>query len=81
MVFIRYVLPAVIFLGGVWMLTFGGQAGLEGFLMAIGAALSVILINILFRLGAKGDLERDREAEAREYYARHGHWPDERPRR
>lgn len=81
MVLIRYVLPAVIFIGGIWMLVSGSSAGLEGFFMAIGAALSVIFMNVLFRMGAKGDREREREAQAREYYARHGHWPGEPPRR
>lgn len=74
---VRYVLPAVILMAGVLMLIFGGSAGLHGFLMAIGAALSVIFINVLFRMGASGDREREQESAAREYYATHGHWPDE----
>jgi hypothetical protein len=45
--------------------------------MGAGAALSVLLLNWLFRLGAEGDLERQREEEAREYMARTGRWPDE----
>lgn len=77
MVLIRYGLPAVILLGGVGMWLFGGQAGKEGFVLALGAALSTVFINVLFRMGASGDLERVQEAEAREYYARHGRWPDE----
>jgi len=32
---------------------------------------------VLFRAGATGDEERAREDEAREYFARHGRWPDE----
>lgn len=77
MTLIRYVLPGAIFLGGVLMLLFGGSAGFEGFLMSIGASLSVLFMNVLFRMGASGDHERVQEAEAREHYARHGRWPDE----
>lgn len=77
MVLIRYVLPAVIFVGGIGMLLFGGTAGFEGFLMAIGAALSVLFMNVLFRMGASGDDDRVAEADAREYFAAHGRWPDD----
>ena len=38
--------------------------------MCVGAGLSVLLINLLFRFGAQGDEERDREDAAREYLAR-----------
>jgi hypothetical protein len=77
MLLVRYALPAAIVLGGVLMWRTGGQAGTEGFLLSLGAAASVLLMNLLFRFGARGDDERLREAEAREYYARHGRWPDE----
>ena len=49
----------------------------DAFAMCVGAGLSVPLINVLFRFGAKGDEERAREDAAREYLAEHGHWPDE----
>jgi hypothetical protein len=45
--------------------------------MCVGAGLSVLLLNVLVRFGAKGDEERTREEDAREYLAKHGHWPDE----
>ena len=45
--------------------------------MATGAALSVLLLNWLFRLGAAGDREREDEEAAREHIARTGRWPDE----
>ena len=51
----------------------------EGFSMCVGAGLALLLLNVLFRFGAAGDRERDREAAAREYFTAHGHWPDERP--
>jgi hypothetical protein len=76
---VRYLLPLGIFLLGCALLIVdgGGTAGWEGFFMATGAALSVLLLNWLFRLGAAGDRERDAEEAAREHMARTGHWPDE----
>jgi hypothetical protein len=76
---VRYLLPLGIFLLGVALLVAdgGGTTGLEGFFMATGAALAVLLLNWLFRLGAEGDREREAEEAARDYYSRTGHWPDE----
>ncbi|MEA2192898.1 MAG: hypothetical protein QOI73_3019 [Solirubrobacteraceae bacterium] len=77
---VRYVLPAVIFLAGVLALVFNRTInGLEGLAMGIGVAASVLLLNVLYRVGVSGDAERDREAEARDYLDAHGHWPDEPP--
>ena len=79
MITVRYLLPLGIFLLGCALLIIdgGGKTGWEGFFMATGAALSVLLLNWLFRLGAQGDLERDAEDAAREHMARTGRWPDE----
>jgi hypothetical protein len=76
---VRYLLPLGIFLLGCALLIVdgGGKTGWEGFFMATGAALSVLLLNALFRLGAAGDREREAEEAAREHMARTGHWPDE----
>jgi hypothetical protein len=76
---VRYLLPLGIFLLGCGLLVAdgGGTAGWDGFFMATGAALAVLLLNWLFRLGAEGDRERDAEEAAREHYARTGRWPDE----
>ena len=41
------------------------------------AGLSVWLLNLLYRVGVKGDRERDAEDRARAYFDEHGHWPDE----
>ena len=49
----------------------------EGGALVLSAGLSVWLLNALFRVGVRGDRERDQEAEAREYFDRHGRWPDE----
>jgi hypothetical protein len=47
--------------------------------MCVGAGLSVALINLLFRFGARGDEERQAEEDARQFFSEHGHWPDEPP--
>jgi hypothetical protein len=78
MLAVRYVLPLLLFLGGIAMFAIEPNSiGVEGLAMATGAALSVLLLNWLFRQGVRGDRERDAEEAAREYYAEHGRWPDE----
>jgi hypothetical protein len=79
-IWVRYVLPAVLCVAGVVLLVaFPGSIGVEGFAMCVGAGLAVLLMNVLFRFGAKGDDERQAEDDAREYFSAHGHWPDEKP--
>ncbi len=41
------------------------------------AGLSVWLLNWLYRVGVAGERERDQEDHAREFFDRHGVWPDE----
>ena len=78
MIWVRYVLPGVLVLAGFVILIVGdGSTKWDGFAMCVGAGLSVLLLNVLFRFGASGDQERDREDAAREYYAQHGRWPDD----
>ena len=78
MIWIRYVLPGVLVAAGfVLLIVADGTTRWDGFAMCVGAGLSVLLLNILFRFGAKGDEEREREDAAREYLAEHGHWPDD----
>lgn len=78
MIWVRYVLPGVLVLAGfVVLIVADGSTRWDGFAMCVGAGLSVLLLNVLFRFGASGDRERDREDAAREYFARHGRWPDE----
>ena len=40
-------------------------------------ALSVWMINWLFRMSVQSNRDREREEEAREYFDRTGRWPDE----
>src|SRR5206468_4282510 len=77
---VRYILPGVLcFLGVIFLVINPGGFGVELFSMLVGSGLSVLLLNALFRFGAKGDEERREEEEARDYYSAHGHWPDEAP--
>jgi hypothetical protein len=78
MLAVRYVLPGAIVLAGVIVLIVNRSLnGLEGFAMGIGVAGSVLLLNILYRVGVAGDRERDEEEAARVYFDEHGRWPDE----
>ncbi|HEV7884032.1 MAG TPA: hypothetical protein VGO81_10705 [Solirubrobacteraceae bacterium] len=78
MIGVRYVLPAVIALAGIVVLIFDQSlVGLEGFVLFIGVAGSILLLNVLYRIGVSGDAERDREEAARTYFDEHGRWPDD----
>ena len=82
--FVRYGIPGILVLAGfvcLFAAPEGSQA--EGFALFTGAGLSVLLLNVLFRIGVTGDKERDREDRAREHFAEHGSWPadEEGPRR
>ncbi len=77
---VRYGVPAVVVLAGIVILIFNHSInGIEGFAMLVGAAGATLLLNVLYRVGVAGDVERDHEAEARDYLDEHGHWPDEEP--
>ncbi len=79
MVVVRYVLPAILLLTGVVIIIIEPSVvGFHGLAAAIGAALALLLLNLLFRVGVQGDRERDREEAARAYFSEHGRWPDER---
>ena len=43
----------------------------------VGVAVMVWLINWMFRLSVQSNRDRETEERAREYYDRHGRWPDE----
>lgn len=74
---LRFGLPAVLVFIGVVLLALGGANSGEGGAMFVGAGLSVLLLNLLFRYGAQGDTEREDEEAARRHYDQHGVWPDE----
>jgi len=75
---LRYGLPLALFIiGWVILLVADPSVRWDGWGMCVGAAGAILLLNVLFRYGARGDEERDAEDAAREYYAEHGRWPDE----
>ena len=77
---IRYGIALVLFIAG-WVILLVADSHLrwDGWAMCLGAAGSIVLLNVLFRYGAKGDEERVQEESAREYFSAHGRWPDEEP--
>ena len=79
---VRYGIGAVMVLAGVVaLIVIRGEMGAFGFASAIGAGLSVVLLNLLYRLSVSSEREREREEEARRYLDEHGVWPDDEPRR
>lgn len=77
---IRYVLPVVVVLGGlIAFIVSPSLTAAEGAAGVIGAGLAIWLFNWLFRIGLAGEKDRDDEERAREYFDRHGRWPDEAP--
>jgi hypothetical protein len=76
LVVVRYVLPGVVSLAGLVIMAMGSETDLEGGASILSAGLGIYLINWLFRIGAAGERDRDREDAAREYFDQHGRWPD-----
>jgi hypothetical protein len=74
---VRYGLPAAICLAGLIFLVIDPGENFEGAMALIGAGLSVLLINVLFRFGVSGDRERASEDAARRQFDRTGRWPDD----
>jgi heme/copper-type cytochrome/quinol oxidase subunit 4 len=73
---VRYGLPVVLTIIGIWLLeTHTDKWGGLG-VMLIGTAVIVLMLNLLFRLSIRSNDERSREEQAREYYDRHGRWPE-----
>lgn len=74
---VRYGIGGVMVLAGVVVLIVApGEMEAYGFASATGAGLSVVLLNLLYRLSVSGDRDREREEEARRYLDEHGVWPD-----
>jgi hypothetical protein len=81
MLFVRYGLGAVMILGGIVMLIVSpANLGVDGFAMAVGGGLSVVLISFMFRLSESSEADREEEESARVYFDEHGEWPEEKPR-
>ncbi len=76
MFLVRYGIGALLIAAGlvVFVVSPAGL-GVDGFAMAAGGGLAVLMLNGLYRLGVEGDRERDREEAARAYLDEHGVWP------
>jgi hypothetical protein len=72
---LRYGLPALATVAGIVIMALGGESNLEGGASIVSAGLAIYFVNWLYRIGARGDRERDAEDAAREYFSRHGRWP------
>ncbi|MGZ4165485.1 MAG: hypothetical protein ACXVRW_05085 [Solirubrobacteraceae bacterium] len=78
--FVRYGIGLLTVLAGVvWLVFDFGGFGVEALFAFTGAGLSIILINLLFRMGQDSDREREEHEEDWRFFERHGHWPDEEP--
>lgn len=78
--FVRYGIGLLtVLVGVIWLIFDFGGFGVEALFAFTGAGLSIILINLLFRMGQESDREREEHEEDWRFFERHGHWPDERP--
>ncbi len=77
LVLLRYVLPALVTIAGLVIMAMGTDTDLEGGAAIVSAGLAIFFLNWLFRAGVAGDRDRDAEDAAREYFDRHGRWPDQ----
>jgi ABC-type transport system involved in cytochrome bd biosynthesis fused ATPase/permease subunit len=77
----RLWLPLLIAVGGLVLIVLGhGSVNSPAAALGVGliiVALIVWMINWMFRMSVESNRERDREEAAREYFDRHGRWPDE----
>ena len=80
---VRWGIPGALVLAGLVILVAGSGSSmaLEGASLFAGAGIAVLLLNLIYRYGATGDRDREREEAARRYFDEHGRWPDEGPGR
>ena len=76
---VRYGIPVALMIAGLIISATAGRVGLAAGALFFSAASAVLLLNVLYRIGVQGDLERDTEQDARDFFDKHGHWPDEPP--
>jgi len=77
---VRFWLPSLLFVVGAAMLVISPDiVGLEGAAMMLGGGLGVVVSDRLYRMGLRGEQERDEEQDARAFLDRYGVWPDQAP--
>jgi hypothetical protein len=74
---IRYGIPLALLIAGTIVSATAGGVGIAAGALFFSAGSAVLLLNVLHRIGVEGDKERDREADARDFFDKHGRWPDE----
>jgi hypothetical protein len=80
MLIVRYGIGGAMVLAGIVLLVISpSELGPEGFGMAVGGGLAVLLLNLLYRMGVSGEREREQEDRARDYFDEHGEWPEDEP--
>jgi hypothetical protein len=78
---VRYITPIAVVLAGIVVFVLAPDSSrFEGAAAFIGAGLSILLLNVLYRAGVRGDKDRDDEERARTFFDDHGYWPDEAPK-
>jgi hypothetical protein len=76
---VRWILPTAIALAGVVAVIIGGDVAPALGVALWSAALVVWWAGMSARLSLSSEDEREAEERARDFFSRHGHWPDERP--
>jgi ABC-type transport system involved in cytochrome bd biosynthesis fused ATPase/permease subunit len=76
----RIWVPVAIAVVGIVAIVVGG--GKDDIVGAAGVALVIValivwMVNWMYRMSVQSNQDREREEEAREYFDRHGRWPDE----
>jgi hypothetical protein len=75
---VRYAAPLAAVLAGIVIFLVAPDSNrFEGAAGFVAAGLSIFAFNLLYRLGVRGDAERDDEERARRFFDAHGYWPDE----
>lgn len=78
---LRYGLPGLMLLVCVVVLIISPDIiGLEIVGIVFGGAAGVALVNHIQRKGFAGDVDRSKEAQARDFFNEYGMWPDQAPR-
>lgn len=75
---LRYGIPGLLLIAGVILLLAADESvRYDGFGLSWGAAFALAVFAQLTRLNTSGADDRNREEAARNYYSRHGRWPDD----
>ena len=74
---VRYGLPALMVVLGVWLIVTGGYQSEAAGITIIGSASLVFLAGALVRSSVKENEVRDQEQAARDFYGQHGRWPED----